>query len=45
MIDVRDALIMLRCVLDGKFTYGSAYNGKTQVTLTDVLWLLAQIAK
>ena len=45
VIDVRDALIMLRCVLDGKFTYGSAYNGKTQVTLTDVLWLLAKIAK
>ena len=45
VIDIRDALIMLRCVLDGEFPYGSVYNGKTQVTLTDVLWLFAQIAK
>lgn len=42
-IDLRDALTMLNCVLNGNFTYGDCYFGRSHVSLTDVVWILTQI--
>ena len=44
IVDIRDALIMLRCALDESFPYGYTYFGKKHVTLVDVLWVLNQAA-
>ena len=43
-IDVKDALVMLRCALDEEFPYNYIYFGRRQVALTDVLWIFNQIA-
>lgn len=43
-VDIRDALIMLRCALDEKFPYSYAYFGRRHVTLADVTWILGQTA-
>ena len=43
-VDIRDALVMLRCALDEAFPYGYTYFGKKQVTLADVHWIFNQIA-
>ena len=44
-VDIRDALIMLRCALDEKFPYSYAYFGRRHVTLADVTWILGQTAE
>ena len=44
VLDIRDALLMLRCALDEAFPYGYTYFGRQQVTLSDVFWIFAQIA-